>query len=275
MLSKEEALLRVKESARFFNPSKGQDSKSRVLVKGTDFDAYSLLIDVVGGKQSLSQAALDKNPTLMLKKFNFTDPWTKEQFTNISALQYTWWAGNIGMFDMILDTCLTGDEQGEKIRRDALDQVREINDYFDLMPLCKALLFQKDYDKHEPCDKKRQEHWVTSVGAVQRNLPVHVREVYCSDPEPHSLTVYDKDSDKQLNWERELLGLGEKFAIYRGLPNYPCLASPVPMGLATKYDLKRITELSNNIIAGRKLLLEQLESPILIDFSFGVLKSPL
>ncbi|KTC95854.1 hypothetical protein Lgee_2234 [Legionella geestiana] len=230
-----------------------------------------LLTVVLSGEQHKAERILKQYPQLLLRKTNFTDPWTKEIFKDKSVFQYAVWAMDNQMYTMMLD-CLPQNEQGEEIRKGLLEQAEAQKEHFSFQPLITAL--QTYVDNFEAWDwPHRRAHWCNIVGGAQRDLPAHVRHEYCHPTRkfasvpgftdnvlPRSLRFYNWVTRSWLNWDRGTRGLGTDCAIFRGeLPH--AVASTSGVGGFT-LDLAAVTALCEVRTADLISLRQRLQDPI-------------
>lgn len=231
-----------------------------------------LLTYVLSGEQVKAEWILKRYPDFLLRKIDFTDPWTKKTFNHKSVFQYAFWAKDRHMYNMMLD-CLPQNEQGEEIRKGLLEQAKELTEHFDFTPLIRTL--QIYVDNFVAWGRsKRTLHWCTVVGLAQQNLPVHVRQEYCNPdrlfyPVPdftepfliRSLRFYNWASSTWMNWDCGLTGLGSDFAI--GARGSVRRERSCEVGhQAVKFDLKAVTALSKVRTADLSSFMQRLQTSI-------------
>jgi len=185
-----------------------------------------LLTYVLYGEQDKAERILKQYPELLLRRTDFTDPWTKKSFKDTSVFQYALWVKDTRMYNMMLD-CLPQNEQGEEIRKSLLEQAKAQTEHFDFTPYIRAL--QTWVDNFDAWDEpNREANWCGKVGWAQKDLPAHVCQEYCSRdhlfyPIPdftrkrltRSLQFYNWVFKTWENW-RPWTGLGWEFAFVRG-----------------------------------------------------------
>ncbi|MGQ3890578.1 hypothetical protein [Legionella sp. CNM-4043-24] len=136
------------------------------------------LLDHVGyGRQYEAETILKRYPDLLLSQASKPVIDITGKIISGTAFQYAMWAMDTHMCTMMLN-CLPQNEQGEEIRKRLLEQAEAQIEHFSFQPLISAL--QTYVDNFDAWDApQREAHWCEVVGLVKRDLPAHVRQVYC------------------------------------------------------------------------------------------------
>ncbi|CCD05911.1 TPA: F-box protein [Legionella pneumophila] len=208
-------------------------------------DVRKLLHNVVRGKHDAVQSMLRKDISLIFARSKVTDC-SGRTFDNVSAFEYALWALDKHMWSAMVE-CIPLNEEGRKIIAQLIAQYNKINtngvtyrlngkrvteQHFDFKnTIIKELQIQVDLI-NAPGAKNVDainKQWREGVGGVQKLLPMHVIDEYCSNepfyPVPQFITQ-PKSLKKIYNWtmiiEKEEhwfsidSKLGVNFAIYKG-----------------------------------------------------------
>lgn len=193
-----ERLLRVNDA-----PTPGffltQPNKIRLPIEPTSLTALT----TAHGEEETVKQLIKLSPELLkslVTRTNVTD-YSGRTFTNISPFQYSLWAMDWHMWDMMLDSLQEAFNEGyteaDAIRCEMLRQYKEVVDtrgvdytlngeaiqgerHFDLKPLIDALdTYVKNFDSWDW--PHREKHWCHAVGMLQRLVPAHIAQHYCED----------------------------------------------------------------------------------------------
>lgn len=171
-------------------------------------DVRKLLHNVVRGKHDAVQSMLRKDISLIFARSKVTDC-SGRTFDNVSAFEYALWALDKHMWSAMVE-CIPLNEEGRKIIAQLIAQYNKINtngvtyrlngkrvteQHFDFKnTIIKELQIQVDLI-NAPGAKNVDainKQWREGVGGVQKLLPMHVIDEYCSNepfyPVPQFIT---------------------------------------------------------------------------------------
>ncbi len=208
----------------------------------------SKIMEVVAtGDQERAEKILSCSPKFATRKIEYTD-WCGRKFY-CSPFAYAIWALDIKYMGNMIVNCLPKTAEGEEIRLELLAQLKEIQQnglsytlddvkhegekHFDLTPLKNALqTYTTAQQNRTMTQPQATQYWCNNVGKAQKLLPVYLRQEYLCPERSFSPPKFNQERfDRTLKftdwsankkgkvhrvWNKELVGLGNTYAIYGG-----------------------------------------------------------
>lgn len=156
-------------------------------------EMYQFIKYLVCGEEDKAITMFQSNPSLLLQKSNVND-FSDRQFYQITAFQYTLWALDRDMWELILpflpkeeaikqldELESTGIEYVQSLSSDSKEIQIKKEKHYDFTQLISALENYKDnFDsKFEITERIRELAWCNNVGGAQKKVPVHVAAEFC------------------------------------------------------------------------------------------------
>lgn len=206
---------------------------------------------------------LEKYPELLLRYGTITDP-TGRSFKHITAFQYALWAIDLkDMCRIILDS-VPKNKTGNELRNSLFNQLQELEEnginyeragvkynekHFNLSPLRNALNIYISSCPNWGFNEVKA-YWCEIIGGEQKSFPISIRHFYCGHREiilgqliiKRSLTLYNYTNNTEIKWDKDLDGLGIRFAIRHSRKRGAWATADINTALGDLADLHRFAK---------------------------------